>query len=382
MKGRAYIAAYRFMREHDLKPYIYRTDDYGETWTLLTDGKNGIPIDHPTRVVREDPKQAGLLYAGTEFGVVRLVQRRQELAAAAAEPAGDAGHRHQGPPQRPRHLDDGPVGVDHGQRHAAAAAGGASPMARRRHRRTRRRRAGSMRRARQASTRRQLPGRSRCSSRAKRFASATHGTGVARRAGVSDDAARSSTSISQTRPAPTPSSKCSTRKGRRCTPGRAGAAQRRAVAPQAAAAAFRRGGGGSPGIRPEAGMQRITWDLRYPGPWAPNTPEGGFGGPMVPPGQVQRAPDLGRPDHHADVRREVGPAHRRRRRHRRRHRRAGEVPAAGARRDQRRAQAAAEHRAGDAEGRREARPRHRPPGRSPAQHQVRPPAARSSTRRW
>ena len=68
MKGRAYIAGYRFMREHDLKPYIYRTDNYGETWTLLTDGKNGLPIDHPTRVVREDPKQAGLLYAGTEFG--------------------------------------------------------------------------------------------------------------------------------------------------------------------------------------------------------------------------------------------------------------------------------------------------------------------------
>jgi hypothetical protein len=56
------------MREHDLKPYIYRTDNYGETWTLLTDGKNGIPNDFPTRVVREDPKQAGLLYAGTEFG--------------------------------------------------------------------------------------------------------------------------------------------------------------------------------------------------------------------------------------------------------------------------------------------------------------------------
>ncbi len=56
------------MREHDLKPYIYRTDDYGATWTLLTDGKNGIPADYPTRVVREDPKQPGLLYAGTEFG--------------------------------------------------------------------------------------------------------------------------------------------------------------------------------------------------------------------------------------------------------------------------------------------------------------------------
>jgi len=66
-KGTAYIATYRFLREHDLKPYIYKTENYGESWTLLTDGKNGIPIDHPTRVVREDPAREGLLYAGTEF---------------------------------------------------------------------------------------------------------------------------------------------------------------------------------------------------------------------------------------------------------------------------------------------------------------------------
>ena len=38
-------------------------------WTLLTDGKNGIPADHPVRVVREDPERQGLLYAGTEFGL-------------------------------------------------------------------------------------------------------------------------------------------------------------------------------------------------------------------------------------------------------------------------------------------------------------------------
>ena len=68
-KGSAYIAVYRYLREHDLKPYIYRTDDYGATWTKLTDGTNGIPVDHPTRVVREDPERAGLLYAGTEFGI-------------------------------------------------------------------------------------------------------------------------------------------------------------------------------------------------------------------------------------------------------------------------------------------------------------------------
>ncbi len=67
-KGSAYIAVHRFLREHDLRPYIYRTDDYGATWTKLTGRASGIPDDHPTRVVREDPDREGLLYAGTEFG--------------------------------------------------------------------------------------------------------------------------------------------------------------------------------------------------------------------------------------------------------------------------------------------------------------------------
>jgi len=48
---------------------------------------------------------------------------------------------------------------------------------------------------------------------------------------------------------------------------------------------FRRGGGSSAGLRAEAGLQRLTWDMRYPGPWAPNAPNGGAGGPMVPPGR-------------------------------------------------------------------------------------------------
>ena len=67
-KGSAYYAAYRYLLG-DYKPYIYRTDDYGVTWKLLTDGANGIPADTPTRVVREDPDREGLLYAGTEFGM-------------------------------------------------------------------------------------------------------------------------------------------------------------------------------------------------------------------------------------------------------------------------------------------------------------------------
>lgn len=67
-KGSAYYAVYRWLLG-DYQPYIYRTDDYGKTWTRLTDGKNGIPADWPTRVVREDPDREGLLYAGTEFGM-------------------------------------------------------------------------------------------------------------------------------------------------------------------------------------------------------------------------------------------------------------------------------------------------------------------------
>ncbi|MEP7339295.1 MAG: hypothetical protein ABI977_16280 [Acidobacteriota bacterium] len=67
-KGSAYIAVYRYLL-NDWQPYIYATNDYGATWTRLTDGKNGIPADFPTRVVREDPDRAGLLYAGTEFGM-------------------------------------------------------------------------------------------------------------------------------------------------------------------------------------------------------------------------------------------------------------------------------------------------------------------------
>lgn len=67
-KGSAYIAVYRYLRENDLKPYIYLTNDYGQTWKKLTSGTNGIPGDYPTRVVREDPDREGLLYAGTEFG--------------------------------------------------------------------------------------------------------------------------------------------------------------------------------------------------------------------------------------------------------------------------------------------------------------------------
>ncbi len=66
--GRAFLAVHRY-RLDDWRPYVFRTDDFGESWALLTDGRNGIPADHWVRVVREDPAVEGLLYAGTEFGV-------------------------------------------------------------------------------------------------------------------------------------------------------------------------------------------------------------------------------------------------------------------------------------------------------------------------
>jgi photosystem II stability/assembly factor-like uncharacterized protein len=63
--GTAYVAMYRYLLG-DFAPYLFRTDDYGKTWTKIT---NGFAPDEPTRVVREDPVRPGLLYAGTEFGM-------------------------------------------------------------------------------------------------------------------------------------------------------------------------------------------------------------------------------------------------------------------------------------------------------------------------
>jgi len=66
--GGAYVAVLRYLLG-DFRPYAYRTDDYGRSWTRIADGANGIPADEPVRVVREDPARPGLLYAGTEFGM-------------------------------------------------------------------------------------------------------------------------------------------------------------------------------------------------------------------------------------------------------------------------------------------------------------------------
>ena len=64
-RGTAYLAGNRY-QSNDYAPYLYKTTDYGQSWTRIT---NGIAVSEFTRVIREDPVRAGLLYAGTERGV-------------------------------------------------------------------------------------------------------------------------------------------------------------------------------------------------------------------------------------------------------------------------------------------------------------------------
>ncbi len=63
--GGAYVAGTLY-KAGDFTPYLYRTTNYGRTWTQITDGIDPL---HFTRVVRADPDRAGLLYAGTEYGM-------------------------------------------------------------------------------------------------------------------------------------------------------------------------------------------------------------------------------------------------------------------------------------------------------------------------
>ncbi|HJW18240.1 MAG TPA: hypothetical protein VJ499_14010 [Flavisolibacter sp.] len=64
-KGTAYFVGTRYKLD-DFTPYIYKTEDYGKSWKLIT---NGIPAMHFARCLRADPKRPGLLYAGTEYGM-------------------------------------------------------------------------------------------------------------------------------------------------------------------------------------------------------------------------------------------------------------------------------------------------------------------------
>jgi hypothetical protein len=66
--GKAYLVAYRY-RLDDWAPYVYRTTDWGESWTRMADGTRGVPGDWSSRSLIEDPSREGLLFLGTEFGL-------------------------------------------------------------------------------------------------------------------------------------------------------------------------------------------------------------------------------------------------------------------------------------------------------------------------
>jgi hypothetical protein len=63
--GTAYVAANRYQQD-DFTPYVFRTDDYGETWTAIT---KGVAANDFARAIREDVKHPRLLYLGTEHGI-------------------------------------------------------------------------------------------------------------------------------------------------------------------------------------------------------------------------------------------------------------------------------------------------------------------------
>ena len=65
VEGKAFVTILRYQLG-DWKPYIYKTLNYGEDWEIITEG---IPQDHPVRVLREDTEKEGILFAGTEFGM-------------------------------------------------------------------------------------------------------------------------------------------------------------------------------------------------------------------------------------------------------------------------------------------------------------------------
>lgn len=64
-KQKAYLAANRF-KLGEMTPFLFKTDDFGKTWTRID---KGLPKNAATRVIREDPSMKGLLFCGTEIGL-------------------------------------------------------------------------------------------------------------------------------------------------------------------------------------------------------------------------------------------------------------------------------------------------------------------------
>ncbi len=92
--GTAFAAVDRH-RIDDYQPYLFRTRDYGKSWTRIVEG---IPDGAFLNAIREDPERQGLLYAATESGVYVSFRRRRSLAIAAVESAARLRARSGDPP--------------------------------------------------------------------------------------------------------------------------------------------------------------------------------------------------------------------------------------------------------------------------------------------
>ncbi len=78
----AYVA-FTGLRNDDFRPFLYKTSDYGATWTSLAGGL----AEGPVNVVLEDPRNPALLFAGTDFGVyVSIDAGRNWLKMGAGMP--------------------------------------------------------------------------------------------------------------------------------------------------------------------------------------------------------------------------------------------------------------------------------------------------------
>ncbi len=124
--GRAYIAVYRYLFEHDLQA-VHLPD--GRLRRDLDEADRAAPTASRTTIRPASSARIRSSRACSTPAPSSASSSRSTTAArwtlAAAEPAGDAGHRSARPPRRRRDLDDGAGVLDHG-RHLAAAAAGAS----------------------------------------------------------------------------------------------------------------------------------------------------------------------------------------------------------------------------------------------------------------
>ena len=104
-------------RMDDVRPYLWKTADYGKTWRSLD---AGLPRDVYLHAVREDPKSEGPPLRGNREGRLVLARRRRDLEGAPAQPADGGRPRPRGEGRRPRGRHPRALDLDPRRPHAAA----------------------------------------------------------------------------------------------------------------------------------------------------------------------------------------------------------------------------------------------------------------------